>query len=166
MSTTANLKLVTTPSASADERRFNLPFGLSYTSDEFKRDPIAGLTVAAISLPQAMAYALLAGVDPRYGLYSAIVVTAVASIFGSSSHLINGPTSAISLVVFGALSFFDPEQKREAAEGVFLLGAMVGSIQILISVFKLGDLTRYISESVVIGFMTAASVLLALSQVG
>ena len=103
MSTPANLKLVTTPSAAADEGRINLPFGLSYTSDEFKRDLIAGLTVAAISLPQAMAYALLAGVDPRYGLYSAIVVTAVASIFGSSSHLINGPTSAISLVVFGAL---------------------------------------------------------------
>jgi SulP family sulfate permease len=59
---------------------------------------LAAMTVAAISLPQAMAYALLAGVDPRYGLYSAIVVTAVASLFGSSSHLINGPTSAISLV--------------------------------------------------------------------
>jgi sulfate permease, SulP family len=166
MSTSANLKSVTTPGASADKGPFNLPFGLSYTSDEFKRDLIAGLTVAAISLPQAMAYALLAGVDPRYGLYSAIVVTAVASIFGSSSHLINGPTSAISLVVFGALSFFDPEQKVEAAEAMFLIGAMVGSIQILISVFKLGDLTRYISESVVIGFMTAASVLLALSQIG
>src|ERR1700684_43440 len=164
MSTTANLKLVTTPSASADERRFNLPFGLSYTSDEFKRDPIAGLTVAAISLPQAMAYALLAGVDPRYGLYSAIIVTAVASVFGSSSHLINGPTSAISLVVFGALAFFDPDQKREAAEGMFLLGAMVGAIQIFIAVFRLGDLTRYISESVILGFMSSAAVLLAIGQ--
>ena len=75
---------------------------------------IAGLTVAAISLPQGMAYALLAGVDPRFGLYSAIVVTAVASIFGSSSHLINGPTSAISLVVFSALAFFDPEEGADA----------------------------------------------------
>src|SRR5271163_1468668 len=166
MSTTATLKLVTAPGASADQGRFNLPFGLSYTSDEFKRDLIAGLTVAAISLPQAMAYALLAGVDPRYGLYSAIVVTAVASIFGSSSHLINGPTSAISLVVFGALSFFDPEQKIEAAEAMFLIGAMVGAIQILISVFKLGDLTRYISESVILGFMSVACVLLAIGQIG
>ena len=61
-----------------------------------RKDILAGLTVAAISLPQAMAYALIAGVDPRFGLYSAIVVTAVASLFGSSSHLINGPTSAIS----------------------------------------------------------------------
>jgi MFS superfamily sulfate permease-like transporter len=94
MSTTANLKLVAAQDAARDQGRIRLPFGLSYTSDELKRALIAGLTVAAISLPQAMAYALLAGVDPRYGLYSAIVVTAVASIFGSSSHLINGPTSA------------------------------------------------------------------------
>jgi SulP family sulfate permease len=113
-----------------------------------------------------MAYALLAGVDPRFGLYSAIVVTAVASIFGSSSHLINGPTSAISLVVFGALSFFDPEQKVEAAEAMFLIGAMVGAIQIFISVFRLGDLTRYISESVILGFMSAAATLLAFGQIG
>ncbi len=150
---------------SEDEGRVHLPFGLSYTSEELSRDLIAGLTVAAISLPQAMAYALLAGADPRYGLYSAIVVTAVASIFGSSSHLINGPTSAISLVVFASLGFLDPEQKVEAAEAMFLLGVMVGSIQILIAVFKLGDLTRYISESVILGFMTAASVLLAVSQI-
>ena len=143
-----------------------LPFGMRYASGELRRDLLAGLTVAAISLPQAMAYALLAGVDPRFGLYSAIVVTAVASIFGSSSHLINGPTSAISLVVFSALAFFDPDQKIEAAEGMFLLGAMVGSIQIFIAVFRLGDLTRYISESVILGFMSAAAFLLAIGQIG
>jgi SulP family sulfate permease len=131
----------------------------------FRRDLIAALTVAAISLPQGMAYALLAGVDPRFGLYSAIVVTFVASVFGSSSHLINGPTSAISLVVFSALSIFDADQRVEAAEAMFLLGAMVGSIQIFISVFRLGDLTRYISESVILGFMSGAAVLLAVGQI-
>ena len=141
----------------------NLRF--DYRLETFRRDLVAGLTVAAISLPQGMAYALLAGVDPRYGLYSAILVTAVASVFGSSSHLINGPTSAISLVVFSALSIFDADQRIEAAEAMFLLGAMVGSIQILISVFRLGDLTRYISESVIQGFMAAAALLLAIGQV-
>jgi SulP family sulfate permease len=151
--------------AGAARPSLRLPFGLVYTSVAFKRDLMAGLTVAAISLPQAMAYALLAGVDPRFGLYSAMVVTAVASIFGSSSHLINGPTSAISLVVFSALAFFGPDQKVEAAEGMFLLGAMVGSIQIAIAVFRLGDLTRYISESVILGFMSAAATLLAVGQV-
>src|SRR5471030_2282683 len=96
----------------------------NYNQEVFRRDLVAGLTVAAISLPQGMAYALLAGVDPRYGLYSAILVTFVAALFGSSSHLINGPTSAISLVVFAALAVFDPDQKIEAAEGMFLLGVM------------------------------------------
>src|SRR5277367_2149017 len=166
MSNDAGLKLVPPPGAPIDDGRIHLPFGLSYTTEELTRDLVAGLTVAAISLPQAMAYALLAGVDPRYGLYSAIVVTAVASIFGSSSHLINGPTSAISLVVFTSLAFFDPEQKVEAAEAMFMLGAMVGAIQIFIAVFKLGDLTRYISESVILGFMGAAALLLGLGQIG
>jgi sulfate permease, SulP family len=138
---------------------------LDYSRDASRRDLIAGLTVAAISLPQGMAYALLAGVDPKYGLFSAIVVTAVASVFGSSSHLINGPTSAISLVVFSALSIFDADQRIEAAEAMFLLGAMVGSVQIFIAVFRLGDLTRYISESVILGFMNAAALLLAIGQI-
>src|ERR1700736_4821275 len=95
----------------------------NYPWSAARSDLLGGVTVAAISLPQAMAYALIAGVDPRFGLYSAIVVTFVASIFGSSSHLINGPTNAISLVVFSALAIFDPDQKVEAAEGMFLLGA-------------------------------------------
>jgi SulP family sulfate permease len=138
----------------------------AYGYDELRRDGLAGITVAAISLPQAMAYALIAGVDPRYGLYSAIVVTAIASVFGSSSHLINGPTNAISLVVFSALAFFDPEARPEATEAMFLLGIMAGSLQILIAVFRLGDLTRYISESVVLGFMAGAGLLVALGQVG
>ncbi len=141
-------------------------FRRNYSWSDLQNDLLAGVTVAAISLPQAMAYALIAGVDPRFGLYSAIVVTLVASVFGSSSHLINGPTNAVSLVVFSALAFFDPEARFDAYQGMFLLGIMVGAVQILIAVFKLGDLTRYISESVVLGFMTGAGFLVALGQVG
>jgi SulP family sulfate permease len=137
-----------------------------YSWGKTRNDLLAGVTVAAISLPQAMAYALIAGVDPRFGLYSAIVVTLVASIFGSSSHLINGPTNAISLVVFSALGFFNTDSHLEAYQAMFLLGIMVGCIQILIAVFKLGDLTRYISESVVIGFMAGAGTLVGLTQLG
>ncbi len=72
-----------------------------------RSDLVAGATVAAIALPQAIAYALIAGVDPKFGLYSAIIITIVASLFNSSSHLINGPTNAVSLVVFSALASFD-----------------------------------------------------------
>jgi SulP family sulfate permease len=141
---------------------FNL--GFNYKWDTARRDLVAGATVAAIAIPQAMAYALIAGVDPRFGLYSAIVVTLVASIFGSSSHLINGPTNAISLVVFSSLIGFDAT--FDAYQAMFLLGIMVGVTQILIAVFKLGDLTRYISESVVLGFMAGAGLLVAIGQVG
>lgn len=139
---------------------------MSYTLSLGRRDLIAGLTVAAVALPQGIAYALIAGVDPKYGVYSAIVVTAVASVFGSSSHLINGPTSAISLLVFSSLAFIDPENRTLLFEALFLLGILVGVIQILIAVLKLGDLTRYISESVIIGFMAAAALILALGQIG
>src|SRR3984957_4891117 len=145
---------------------FDYQMKLKYSWDSARSDLLAGMTVAAISLPQAMAYALIAGIDPRFGLYSAIVVTLVASIFGSSSHLINGPTNAISLVVFSALAFFDADARVDAYQAVFLLGIMIGVIQILIAVFKLGDLTRYISESVVIGFMAGAGALVGLSQLG
>src|SRR6202451_1307351 len=138
----------------------------NYTWQKTRNDLLAGVTVAAISLPQAMAYALIAGVDPRFGLYSAIVVTLVASIFGSSSHLINGPTNAISLVVFSALGFFNSDARLEAYQAMFLLGIMIGCIQILIAIFKLGDLTRYISESVVIGFMAGAGTLVGITQLG
>jgi sulfate permease, SulP family len=144
----------------------SLPFRphWNYNWDAARRDLVAGATVAAIAIPQAMAYALIAGVDPRFGLYSAIVVTLAASIFGSSSQLINGPTNAISLVVFSSLIGFDA--RFDAYQAMFLLGIMVGITQILIAVFRLGDLTRYISESVVLGFMAGAGLLVAIGQVG
>jgi sulfate permease, SulP family len=144
----------------------SLPIKLefSYGWDIARRDIVAGATVAAIAIPQAMAYALIAGVDPRFGLCSAIIVTLVASSFGSSSHLINGPTNAISLVVFSALAGF--EARFDAYQAMFLLAVIAGVIQILIAVFRLGDLTRYISESVVLGFMAGAGLLIAIGQVG
>jgi len=130
-----------------------------------RKDLIAGATVAAISLPQSMAYALIAGVDPRFGLYTAIVFTAVAGIFGSSNHLVNGPTGAVSLVVFSALAFIDPDAKLDAYEAMFLLASMVGVVQIFIAVTRLGDMTRYISESVVTGFIAGAAFLTIIGQV-
>src|ERR1700729_658335 len=138
---------------------------VNYDRDKLRSDLIAGLTVAAVSLPQGITYALVAGVDPKFGVYSCIVVTFIASVFGSSSHLINGPTSAISLLVFSGLAFLDPENRTDLYEALFVLGVLVGAIQILIAVFKLGDLTRYVSESVIIGFMAGASLLLAIGQI-
>jgi SulP family sulfate permease len=137
----------------------------SYTLEQFRRDLLAGLTVAAVAVPQAMAYALIAGLEPKYGLYTAIVVTAVGSLFGSSAHLINGPTNAISLVVFSAVdtATHGPDDPNRIAM-VGLLAVLAGLIQILIALLKLGDLTRYISDSVIVGFLAGAGVLVALGQ--
>lgn len=143
---------------SSSLRSFNYSWSIA------RSDLIAGATVAAIAVPQAIAYALIAGVDPRYGLYSAIVITIVASILGSSSHLINGPTNAISLVIFSALAPF--AGRLDAFEALFLLGIIAGTIQILIAVLRLGDLTRYVSESVILGFMAGAGLLIAIGQIG
>lgn len=147
-------------SPAAEKKWFN-----AETLSVVRRDVFAGLTVAALSLPQSMAYALIAGVDPRFGLYTAIVFTAVAAIFGSSAHLINGPTGAVSLVVFSALAIFDPEARLDAYEAMFLLAILIGVIQIGVAVTKLGDLTRYISESVVTGFIIGAATLTIIGQV-
>lgn len=142
-----------------------LPKFAGLRASDVRADLVAGLTVAALSLPQSMGYALIAGVDPRFGLYTAIVFTAVAAIFGSSRHLINGPTGAVSLVVFSALAIFDPEARLDAYEAMFLLAIMIGAVQIFIAVTKLGDLTRYISESVVTGFIIGAATLTIIGQV-
>ena len=136
----------------------------SYRWGTARSDLIAGATVAAIAIPQAIAYALIAGVDPKFGLYSAIIITIVASLFNASSQLINGPTNAVSLVVFSALAPFDG--RFEAYQALFLLGIMIGVIQIFIAILRLGDLTRYVSESVVLGFMAGAGLLIALGQIG
>jgi SulP family sulfate permease len=139
----------------------------AYSVEFFRRDLIAGLTVATVAVPQAMAYALIAGIPPQYGLYTAIVMTALGSLFGSSRFLMNGPTNAISLVVFGAASVgaagADPDDRVRL---VFLLAVLAGMIQIIIAwPLKFGDLTRYVSEAVIIGFMAGAGVLVALTQV-
>lgn len=134
----------------------------TYTPRDFRADLVAGMTVAAIAVPQAMAYAMVAGLPPQYGLYTAIVMTGVGALFDSSKQLINGPTNAISIAVLSAIAVAStPEEKVQA---VILLTLMVGLIQVGITLLRLGDLTRYISHSVIVGFTLGASGLLVLDQ--
>jgi len=132
-----------------------------YSFIDARADFVAGLTVATVAVPQAMAYAMAAGVEPVYGLFSAIVVTAVGAIFDSSSQLINGPTNATSIAVLSATAAIAPDEKLAA---VLLLGAMIGAVQLAITLLRLGDLTRYVSHSVVVGFTAGAGTLLVLDQ--
>jgi SulP family sulfate permease len=139
---------------------------LRYDRGRLRRDLVAGLTVATVAVPQAMAYALLAGVSPVYGLYTAIVMTALGSLFGSSPHLINGPTNAISLVVFGIVAGVGagPDDPTRLAL-VALLAVLAGLIQIALAVLRLGGLARHIPETVVLGFMAGGGLLVALTQI-
>jgi SulP family sulfate permease len=132
-----------------------------YGFADARADLVAGLTVAAIAVPQAMAYAMVAGVPVEYGLYTAIVMTAVGAVFDSSKQLINGPTNAISIAVLSAIAPIAADQKIEAA---ILLAFLVGAIQLGITLLRLGDLTRYISHSVIVGFTLGAGTLLVLDQ--
>jgi SulP family sulfate permease len=141
-------------------------FGLAgYDWTLLRRDGMAGLTVASVAVPQAMAYALLAGVPPVVGLYTAVVVTALGSLFGSSAHLINGPTSAVSLVVFSVVAGAGSGPDDPGRLGlVALVAVLAGLIQIGLALLKLGGLGRYFSEAVLLGFMAGAGVLEALIQ--
>ena len=133
-----------------------------YRLTDARADLLAGITVAAVAVPQAMAYALAAGLPAEYGLYTAIVMTAVGALFDSSRQLINGPTNAISIAVLSVISIVpNVDEKIQAA---VLLAFMVGIIQLVITSMRLGDLTRYISHSVIIGFTLGASSLLVLDQ--
>jgi len=133
-----------------------------YGAAEARADLVAGVTVAAVAVPQAMAYAMVAGLPAQYGLYTAIVMTAVGALFDSSKQLINGPTNAISIAVLSVIATVEPDAKVQAA---VLLAAMVGAVQLAITLFRLGDLTRYISHSVIVGFTLGAGTLLVLDQV-
>jgi SulP family sulfate permease len=133
----------------------------NYSFGDLSADLMAGLTVAAVAIPQAMAYAQIANIPPQYGLYTAIIMTAVGALLDSSKQLINGPTNAISIAVLSALVGFADAERIPA---VILLALMVGVVQTGISLLRLGDLTRYVSHAVIVGFTLGASVLLVLDQ--
>ena len=137
----------------------------SYSLDTFRRDLIAGLTVAAVAVPQAMAYASIVGLPVEYGLYTAMVMTAVGALFDSSKQLINGPTNAISIAVLSAVAGLELKSQEEVIAAAVLMALMIGLIQTAIALLRLGDLTRYISHAVIVGFTAGAAVLLVLDQI-
>ena len=134
--------------------------------DTLKADSIAGLTGAIIVLPQGIAFAAIAGMPPIYGLYTAMVTPIVAALFGSSWHLISGPTTAISLVVFGTVSKFAVPETHEYVQFVLTLTFLAGVFQLAMGLARLGTLVNFVSHSVVVGFTAGAAILIATSQLG
>jgi SulP family sulfate permease len=128
-------------------------------------DLMAGLTGAVVVLPQGVAFATIAGMPPEYGLYAGIVPAIIAALFGSSWHLVSGPTTAASLVLFSSLSALAEPGSAHYVKLALTVAFMVGLLEITMALFKLGTIVNFISHSVVIGFTAGAGLLIAVNQV-
>ncbi|MET1079530.1 MAG: SulP family inorganic anion transporter [Pseudomonas sp.] len=128
-------------------------------------DFLVGLSGAILALPQSIAYALIAGLPAEYGLYAAIVPVLVASLWGSSWHLICGPTAAISIVLFASVSPLAQPASQDYVALVLLLTFLAGLFQWLLGLLRFGALVNFVSHSVVLGFTLGAATVIALGQV-
>ncbi|MBU1425574.1 MAG: SulP family inorganic anion transporter [Gammaproteobacteria bacterium] len=133
--------------------------------DSTRADLVAGITGALIVLPQGVAFATIAGMPPEYGLYAAMVPAIIAALFGSSWHLVSGPTTAISIAVFAAMSPLADPGSPEFIRMVLTLTFLVGLFQLILGLARMGVLVNFISHTVVIGFTAGAALLIAASQV-
>jgi len=129
-----------------------------------RADFMAGLTGAIIVLPQGLAFAMIAGLPPVYGLYTAILPPIIAGLFGSSLHMVSGPTTANSLVIFAALSPIAVPGTPEYLSLALVITFMVGLIQLGFGLARLGVFVNFVSHTVVVGFTTGAAILIANSQ--
>jgi sulfate permease, SulP family len=129
-----------------------------------RADLIAGLTGMVVVLPQGVAFAIIAGLPPIYGLYTAIVTPIIAGLFGSSRHLISGPTTPISIVVFSAISPYAEAGTEHFVTLALTLTFLAGLYQFLFGLFRLGTLINFVSHTVVIGFTAGAALLIGISQ--
>jgi SulP family sulfate permease len=130
-----------------------------------RADILAAVTGAVIVLPQGVAFAIIAGLPPQFGLYTAIVTPIIAAFFGSSRHLVSGPTTAISLVIFSAISQHAQPGSTEFISLVLTLTFMAGVYQLVFGLAQLGRLVNFVSHSVVVGFTAGAAILIVTSQI-
>ena len=135
-----------------------------YKSEYLKDDFIAGVTVAVLLIPQGMAYALIAGLPPIYGLYAALTPQIIYAFLGTSRQLAVGPVAMDSLLVaagLGALSIVDSNQYIQMA---ILLALTIGAIQFLLGLLKMGFIVNFLSKPVISGFTSAAAIIICLNQ--
>lgn len=135
------------------------------TGKTLRSDLIAGLTGAVIALPQCVAFAVIAGVPPVYGLYTGMVPAIVAALFGSSWLLVSGPTTAASLLLFSSLSMHAAPGSGEYVQLALTVTLMAGLIQLSLGLVRFGSLVNFISHSVVVGFTAGAAILIMTSQI-
>lgn len=130
-----------------------------------KDDLLAGISGALIVLPQGVAFATIAGLPPQYGLYAAMMPAIIGAFWGSSWHLVSGPTTAISIAVFAALSHLAEPGSAQYISLVLTLTFLVGVFQLILGLARMGALVNFISHTVVIGFTAGAAILIGASQI-
>ncbi len=131
---------------------------------DLKADLVAAITGAVVVLPQGVAFATIAGMPPEYGLYAGMVPAIIAALFGSSRHLVSGPTTAASVVLFSALSIMAVPGTPDYITLALTLTFMVGVLELALGLARMGALVNFISHSVVVGFTAGAAVLIAGKQ--
>lgn len=136
----------------------------AYKRADLRPDVAAGLTVAIMLVPQAMAYAMLAGLPPAVGLYASTLPLIAYALFGSSRHLAVGPVAMISLIVFSSCSRVAEPGSAQYISMALLLACLVGAMQLLAGIFRLGSFVNFISGAVISGFTSAAAIVICLSQ--
>ena len=137
----------------------------NYSGSTFKSDFIAGITVSFLLIPQGMAYALIAGLPPIYGLYAALSPQIIYALLGTSKQLAVGPVAMDSLLVaagLGTISILGPEEYIQSA---ILLAFLSGTIQFLLGLFKMGFLVSFLSKPLIKGFTSGAAIIIGLSQI-
>jgi len=135
------------------------------TSKTIRADLLAGFTSATVVLPQAVAFAAIAGLPPQYGLYTAIVLPVVAGLFGASRVMVSGPTLVISALTFSALVGQGRVNTADFVAVAIALALLVGVFQICFGALQLGKMVNFISHSVMLGFTAAAALLIVISQI-
>lgn len=136
-----------------------------YTKEQFKGDLPAGITVGIILIPQGMAYAMLAGLEPIYGLYAAVFPQIVYAILGTSRQLAVGPVALDSLLVATTLGALNLSSNSEYLAMAIALALFMGVIQLLLGLFRMGFLVNFLSKPLISGFTSAAAIIIAFSQV-
>ncbi|WP_254175603.1 SulP family inorganic anion transporter [Planktothrix agardhii] len=141
-----------------------LDWGLNYKRDDLTGDLTAGIIVASLLIPQGMAYAILAGLPPEVGLYASIFPQIVYGFLGTASMLSVAPVAVDSLMVATAVSAIATENTPEYWGYALTLALLVGIIELLIGIFRLGFIANFLSQAVISGFISAAAILIGFSQ--
>jgi len=132
----------------------------------WRADFNAGLTGAVVVLPQGIAFAAIAGMPPEYGLYAGMIPAIIAALFGSSRFMISGPSVAASIVLFSTLSAFAEPASPRYVSLALTLTLLVGAIELLFGLLRMGRLVNFISQAVVVGFTAGAALWIVTKQLG